>query len=98
MVLRGGLVSARGATRGAAHARQVDVPARDEEHATTGHASDRLTPPACGRCDPGDGRPPVSPQATGAGCPSIAARMRATDSSSGVTEVSMTRSGRAGAS
>ena len=85
-------MSARGVTDGAAHARQVDVPARDEEYATTGHADDGLTPP----------RTAAVTQATGAATPSraasMAARIRDTDSASGVTEVSMTRSGRAASS
>ena len=85
-------MSARGVTDRAAHARQVDVPARDEDHATTGHAPDRLTPPHAAGAS----------QATGVGSPpcaaAIAARIRATDSASGVTEVSMTMSGRAGSS
>ena len=85
-------MSAHGATRGAAHARQVDVPARDEEDATTGHAPDRLT-----LRDPSG-----VTQATGAGCSSVtvsmAARIRATDSASGVTDVSITRSGCRGTS
>jgi hypothetical protein len=85
-------VSARGVTDRAAHARQVDVPARDEEYATTGHVPDGLTPP----------RAVAVTQATGAGAASCAAsmaeRISATDSASGVTEVSTTRSGRAGSS
>ena len=85
-------MSARGVTDGAAHARQVDVPACDEEHATIGHAPMVSHPP----------RATGVTQATGAGAPSwtacTAAWIRATDSASGVTEVSMTRSGRAGSS
>jgi hypothetical protein len=79
-------VSARGATHGAAHARQVDVPARDEEDATTGHA-----PMVSHRRD----ELGVT-QATGPS--SIAVRIRVTDSASGVIEVSITRSGRCGGS
>ena len=49
---------------------------------------------------PGVGRCPdrVPSQPTGADCSSIAARMRATDSASGVAEVSTTTSARAGGS
>ena len=87
-VCAGGPVSALSATGGAGDARQVDVQARDEEAAAVRHGAHGLT-----RCGRSGRRRPVE-QLT----PSMAARMRATDSSSGVTEVSTTTSARAGGS
>jgi hypothetical protein len=83
-VLCGGSGSAQGATGRARNERQVDVQTRDEQAAAVGHVS--MVPQL--RATAG-----VS-QATG----SIAARMWASDSSSGVTEVSTTTSARTGGS
>jgi hypothetical protein len=83
-------VSARGETHRAGHAREVDVQTRDEETAAVRHAS----------MVPHGATSGVVARLTRPGCysASIAARMRATDSSSGVTDVSMTSSARAGGS
>ena len=84
----GGPGSALSATGGAGDERQVDVQTRDEEAAAVGHAVNGATLDPTGWRDSG----------TRGSRPSMAARMRATDSASGVTEVSMTTSARAGGS
>ena len=84
----GGSVSARSATGGAGDERQVDVQTRDEKAAAIGHPF----------IIPYLDRTGGVTQVTMRGQVSIAARMRATDSSTGVTEVSTTTSARAGGS
>jgi hypothetical protein len=81
-------VSARSATGGAGDERQIDVQTRDEKGAAVRHAADGAIP---GRAEP-------SAVAHDFCAPSIAARIRATDSVNGVTEVSTTTSARAGGS
>ncbi len=84
----GDRVSARRATGGAGDQRQVDVQTRDEEEVAVRHAFMVPYRPVLG----------FVAQVTRCQRPSIAARIRATDSSSGVTEVSMTTSAREGGS
>lgn len=62
--------------------------ARDEEHSAAGHATMVPQPPAAVACSGSHRRRQRD----------IAARIRATDSASGVTEVSMTSSGATGGS
>jgi hypothetical protein len=84
-------VSARGETHRAGHAREVDVQTRDEETAGVRHVL--MVPHAAARG--GVARLTVR---RGGYSASMAARMSATDSSSGVTAVSMVSSARAGGS